>query len=54
MTSWVSTSFMGTCSVLVDGGFLDWKWHATTVDETRIATVTKSLIFPTVIEPIMA
>src|SRR5690349_6934274 len=52
VTSWlislcVSTSVMGTWTVLVEGGFLDAKWHPTTVDSMSAATVTSSLTFTT-------
>jgi hypothetical protein len=45
---------MGTCTVLLVGGFLDWNVQPTNIDETSIATVTKSLIFTTIIASIMA
>jgi hypothetical protein len=45
---------MGTSRVLLVGGFLEPKWHPAKIAETSIATVTKSLIFTTVIAPIMA
>jgi hypothetical protein len=45
---------MGTTRTLPVGGFLLSKWQPTNIDETRIATVTVSLIFTKVITPIMA
>jgi hypothetical protein len=45
---------MGTTRALDVGGFLLSNWQPTNSDETRIATVTKSLIFTKVITSIMA
>src|ERR1700677_2552553 len=49
-----STSSMETCRVWNVGGSLDSKWQPRAVAETRIATVTTSLIFTSAICFIMA
>jgi len=45
---------MGTWRILSGDGPRDAKWQPTNIDETSIAMVTESLIFTTVIYPIMA